>query len=74
MPTRILVVEDDADIAQLVARYLEKGGLTAEILAAAAAPENAPARETLPPDVVLIEGWATAAAHRFARALAAAPG
>lgn len=47
------------------------GGLTAEILAAAAAPENAAASETLPPDVVLIEGWATAAAHRFARALAA---
>ena len=27
MPTRILVVEDDQDIAQLVARYLEKAGL-----------------------------------------------
>ena len=26
MPTRILVVEDDQDIAQLVARYLEKAG------------------------------------------------
>ena len=30
MPTRILVVEDDPDIAQLVARYLEKGGFEVE--------------------------------------------
>jgi NADPH:quinone reductase-like Zn-dependent oxidoreductase/acyl carrier protein len=48
-----------------------EGGLTAGILAAAAAPEVAAASETLSPDVVLIEGFATAAAHRFARALAA---
>ena len=29
MPTRVLVVEDDPDIAELVARYLEKAGYTA---------------------------------------------
>ena len=28
MPTRVLVVEDDPDIAELVARYLEKAGYT----------------------------------------------
>jgi len=32
MPTRILVVEDDQDIAQLVARYLEKAGFAPEVL------------------------------------------
>ena len=26
MPTRILIVEDDPDIAELVARYLDKAG------------------------------------------------
>jgi DNA-binding response OmpR family regulator len=31
MPTRILIVEDDPDIAQLVARYLDKAGFTTEI-------------------------------------------
>jgi two-component system, OmpR family, alkaline phosphatase synthesis response regulator PhoP len=31
MSTRILVVEDDPDIAQLVARYLDKGGFTTEL-------------------------------------------
>ena len=30
MPTRILIVEDDPDIAQLVARYLDKAGFTTE--------------------------------------------
>src|SRR5437588_11119888 len=33
MPARILVVEDDQDIAQLVARYLDKAGYSAEIVA-----------------------------------------
>lgn len=47
------------------------GGITAAALAAAAAPEIAAAGEALPPGVVLIEGWATAAAYRFVRALAA---
>src|SRR5439155_21912445 len=32
MPTRMLVVEDDPDIAQLVARYLEKGGFAADVV------------------------------------------
>ncbi len=41
-----------------------------DALKAAAAPETAAAGESLPPDVMLIEGWATAAAYRFARALA----
>jgi DNA-binding response OmpR family regulator len=30
MPTRILIVEDDPDIAELVARYLEKAGFVTE--------------------------------------------
>ena len=30
---RILVVEDDPDIAQLVARYLQKAGFTTEVIA-----------------------------------------
>ena len=30
MPTRILIVEDDLDIAELVARYLEKAGFVTE--------------------------------------------
>src|SRR6185436_3121554 len=30
MPTRILIVEDDPDIAELVARYLDKAGFTTE--------------------------------------------
>jgi two-component system, OmpR family, alkaline phosphatase synthesis response regulator PhoP len=30
MPTRILIVEDDPDIAELMARYLDKAGFTTE--------------------------------------------
>ena len=30
MPTRILIVEDDPDIAELVARYLDKAGFVTE--------------------------------------------
>ncbi|HMF07140.1 MAG TPA: polyketide synthase dehydratase domain-containing protein, partial [Methylocella sp.] len=41
-----------------------------DALTAAAAPETAPASENLPADVMLIEGWATAAAYRFASAVA----
>src|SRR5471030_2314348 len=33
MPTRILIVEDDPDIAALVARYLDKAGFTTERVA-----------------------------------------
>lgn len=44
--------------------------LSLDALAAAAETETAAASESLPPDITLIEGWATAAAYRFARALA----
>ncbi|MGA9214013.1 MAG: beta-ketoacyl synthase N-terminal-like domain-containing protein, partial [Methylocella sp.] len=44
--------------------------LSLELLVKAAIPEAAAAGATLPPDLMLIEGWATAAAHRLARALA----
>jgi acyl transferase domain-containing protein/NADPH:quinone reductase-like Zn-dependent oxidoreductase/acyl carrier protein len=46
-----------------------EGGLSFETFAAAI-PEPAAAGEDLPPDFMLIEGWATAAAYRFAGALA----
>ena len=35
MATRVLVVEDDPDIAQLVARYLDKAGFVTEVFALA---------------------------------------
>jgi len=44
--------------------------LSLELLVKAAVPETAAAGETLPPDLMLIEGWATAAAYRLAGALA----
>ncbi len=44
--------------------------LSLELLVKAAIREAAAAGETLPPDLMLIEGWATAAAHRLASALA----
>ncbi len=53
MPTRILVVEDDQDIAQLVARYLQKAGFAADVLASG--------REALatiaahPPDLLILD-------------------
>jgi phthiocerol/phenolphthiocerol synthesis type-I polyketide synthase C len=47
-----------------------KQALSLDALVATAAPEMAAAGESLPPDVTLIEGWATAAAYRFAGALA----
>jgi phthiocerol/phenolphthiocerol synthesis type-I polyketide synthase C len=43
--------------------------LSLEQLVKAAIPEAAAVGETLPPDLMLIEGWATVAAHRLARAL-----
>src|SRR5205807_3808856 len=43
--------------------------LSLELLVTAASPEAVAAGETLPPDLMLIEGWATAAAHRLACAL-----
>ncbi|MGH6811485.1 MAG: beta-ketoacyl synthase N-terminal-like domain-containing protein, partial [Methylocella sp.] len=44
--------------------------LSLELLVKATIPEAAAAGKTLPPDLMLIEGWATAAANRLARALA----
>ncbi|MGQ0445964.1 MAG: beta-ketoacyl synthase N-terminal-like domain-containing protein, partial [Beijerinckiaceae bacterium] len=44
--------------------------LSLDLLVKAVAPEMAAAGTTLPPDLMLIEGWATAAAHRLACALA----
>ena len=53
MPTRILVVEDDRDIAQLVARYLEKGGFVPEIIASGRdALASIAAR---PPDLLILD-------------------
>jgi DNA-binding response OmpR family regulator len=51
--TRVLVVEDDPDIAQLVAHYLEKAGFSAELLANGRdAIASIAAR---PPDVVVLD-------------------
>ena len=53
MPTRILIVEDDPDIAQLVARYLDKAGFTTERVAS-----GREALETIterPPDLVVLD-------------------
>src|SRR5438309_1634869 len=53
MPTRILIVEDDPDIAHLVVRYLEKAGFTTEHVASG--------REALqtaiahPPDLLVLD-------------------
>jgi acyl transferase domain-containing protein/NADPH:quinone reductase-like Zn-dependent oxidoreductase/NAD(P)-dependent dehydrogenase (short-subunit alcohol dehydrogenase family)/acyl carrier protein len=44
--------------------------LSLELLLEAALPDAAAARDSLPPDLMLIEGWATAAAYRCARMLA----
>ena len=51
--TRVLVVEDDPDIAHLVAHYLEKAGFSAELLA-----NGRDALATIaarPPDVVVLD-------------------
>jgi two-component system, OmpR family, alkaline phosphatase synthesis response regulator PhoP len=53
MPTRILVVEDDPDIAQLVERYLVKGGFTVE--GAANGREALQAIATKPPDLIVLD-------------------
>ena len=53
MPTRILIVEDDPDIAELVARYLDKAGFTTE--------RSASGREALqtmaarPPELLVLD-------------------
>jgi DNA-binding response OmpR family regulator len=53
MATRILIVEDDPDIAQLVARYLDKAGFTTEI-----APSGRDALQIVgvrPPDLLVLD-------------------
>jgi DNA-binding response OmpR family regulator len=53
MPTRILIVEDDPDIAQLVARYLDKAGFTAEI--ATSGRDALQLVSTRPPDLLVLD-------------------
>jgi DNA-binding response OmpR family regulator len=51
--SRILIVEDDADIAQLIAHYLQKAGHTVEMLASGT---TAVARaKTAPPDLIVLD-------------------
>jgi two-component system, OmpR family, alkaline phosphatase synthesis response regulator PhoP len=51
--TRVLVVEDDPDIAQLVAHYLEKAGFSAELLASGR--DALAAIAARPPDVIVLD-------------------
>jgi DNA-binding response OmpR family regulator len=51
--TRVLVVEDDPDIAQLVARYLEKAGFSADL--AANGRDALTAIAARPPDVLVLD-------------------
>ncbi len=53
MPSRILVVEDDPDIAQLVARYLAKAGFTTEVIASGR--EALAAIGARPPDLLILD-------------------
>ncbi len=53
MPTRILIVEDDPDIAHLVVRYLEKAGFSTEhVVSGRDALQAIAAR---PPDVLVLD-------------------
>jgi two-component system alkaline phosphatase synthesis response regulator PhoP len=51
--TRILVVEDDRDIAELVRRYLEKSGFTVELVGSGR--EGLIALAQRPPDVLILD-------------------
>jgi DNA-binding response OmpR family regulator len=51
--TRILVVEDDRDIAQLVGRYLEKAGFRVELLASGR--DAIAALADRPPDLLILD-------------------
>ncbi len=51
--TRVLVVEDDPDIAQLVARYLEKAGLASDIVMTGR--EALKAIAARPPDLIILD-------------------
>ncbi len=53
MPARILIVEDDQDIAELVARYLGKAGYDTETCASGADALKSVARQ--PPDLVILD-------------------
>src|SRR5947209_7637639 len=53
MPARILVVEDDQDIAQLVARYLDKAGYATEI--ATSGRDALRTIGTRPPDLLVLD-------------------
>jgi two-component system alkaline phosphatase synthesis response regulator PhoP len=53
MSTRILVVEDDPDIAQLVARYLDKAGFVSE--RAGSGREALQAIRARPPDLMVLD-------------------
>ena len=53
MSTRILVVEDDSDIALLVERYLEKAGFIVD--RAASGTEALQAIQSRPPDVMVLD-------------------
>jgi DNA-binding response OmpR family regulator len=51
--TRILVVEDDRDIAELVRRYLEKSGFSTEVLTSGS--DVLPALTAHPPDLIVLD-------------------
>ena len=51
--TRVLVVEDDADIAQLLAHYLEKAGLSTEVLSSGR--DALAAIAARPPDLLILD-------------------
>src|SRR5471032_2698935 len=53
MPTRILIVEDDPDIAELVARYLDKAGFITE--RAASGREALQAIAVRPPELMVLD-------------------
>jgi two-component system alkaline phosphatase synthesis response regulator PhoP len=53
MTSRILIVEDDPDIAELVARYLDKAGFTAE--RAASGRDALQAIAARPPDLLILD-------------------
>jgi two-component system, OmpR family, alkaline phosphatase synthesis response regulator PhoP len=53
MPARILVVEDDADIADLVVRYLDKAGFLSERVASGR--EALTAIAARPPDLLVLD-------------------
>jgi DNA-binding response OmpR family regulator len=53
MPTRILIVEDDPDIAQLVARYLDKAGYVTERVTTGR--DAVQAISVKPPDLLVLD-------------------